>query len=64
MVSSIVAAVGAESILFQAPGKSQQAWFVRHFGANANVASMTPEDVLSLETLRLGLRSETLLHFR
>ena len=44
----------------QAPTKSSQAWFVKHFGPNVNLGNIPPEEVIPLETLRLGLRGDTL----
>jgi phosphosulfolactate synthase len=46
--------------MFDAPNKHQQVWFVRRFGADVNLGNIAAADVLSLETLRLGLRSDTL----
>jgi phosphosulfolactate synthase len=48
-------------MIFQAPRKQQQVFFLRRFGTNCNLGNIAPADVLSLETLRLGLRSDTLL---
>jgi phosphosulfolactate synthase len=59
LIDEIVHAVAPEQILFEAPQKDQQVWFVRRFGADVNIGNVTPEDVLSLETIRLGLRSDT-----
>jgi phosphosulfolactate synthase len=59
LIDEIVHAIEPEKILFEAPRKDQQVWFVRRFGANVNLGNIPPEDVLSLETIRLGLRSDT-----
>jgi phosphosulfolactate synthase len=59
LIDEIVHAVPAERILFEAPRKDQQVWFVRRFGPDVNLGNVTPEDVLSLETVRVGLRSDT-----
>ena len=48
-------------IIFEAPRKPQQVWFVKHFGPNVNLGNMPPEDVISVETIRQGLRADTLL---
>ena len=48
------------ALLFEAPQKSQQAWFIRHFGPEVNLGNIPPEEVIPLETLRLGLRSDTM----
>ena len=50
--------------MFDAPRKHQQVWFVRRFGPDVNLGNIAPDDVLPLETLRLGLRSDTLGHRR
>jgi phosphosulfolactate synthase len=59
LIDEIAHAVDPELLLFEAPRKEQQVWFVRRFGANVNLGNIPPEDVLSLETIRLGLRSDT-----
>ncbi len=60
LIDEIVHGVEQGRILFDAPRKEQQVWFVRRFGANVNLGNIAPSEVLSLETLRLGLRSDTL----
>ncbi|MHB8657513.1 MAG: phosphosulfolactate synthase [Solirubrobacteraceae bacterium] len=59
LIDEIAHAVDPEKLLFEAPRKDQQVWFVRRFGADVNLGNIAPEDVLSLETIRLGLRSDT-----
>ena len=46
--------------LFEAPQKSAQAWFVKQFGPEVNLGNIPPDEVIPLETLRLGLRGDTL----
>jgi phosphosulfolactate synthase len=53
----------ASQLLFEAPIKKQQAWFIKEFGANVNLGNIAPEEVISVETLRVGVRSDTLLQF-
>jgi phosphosulfolactate synthase len=60
LIAEIVRDVPPARILFDAPRKDQQVWFIRRFGANVNLGNIAPVDVLSLETLRLGLRADTL----
>jgi phosphosulfolactate synthase len=48
-----------ERVVFEAPKASQQAWFIRRFGPEVNLGNVALSDVLSVETLRLGLRSDT-----
>jgi phosphosulfolactate synthase len=59
LIDEIAHAVEVDQVLFEAPRKDQQVWFVRRFGADVNLGNIPPEDVLSLETIRLGLRSDT-----
>ena len=47
-------------MLFEAPQKEQQAWFIRHLGPEVNLGNIPPDEVIPLETLRLGLRSDTM----
>ena len=57
------AGIAPERLLFEAPTKDLQTWFVRRVGPNVNLGNIAPGDVVALETLRLGLRSDTLLFF-
>jgi phosphosulfolactate synthase len=59
LIDEIAHAVPPEQVLFEAPRKDQQVWFVRRFGPEVNLGNIPPEDVLSLETIRLGLRADT-----
>ena len=47
-------------LIFEAPTKASQAWFVKQFGPNVNLGNIPPDEVIPLETLRLGLRGDTL----
>src|SRR3954447_12495342 len=60
LLEEIAHEVGVESIVFEAPTKASQAWFVKSFGANVNLGNIPPDEVIPLETLRLGLRGDTL----
>ncbi|HZU40895.1 MAG TPA: phosphosulfolactate synthase [Solirubrobacteraceae bacterium] len=60
LIDEILHSVDSTRILFDAPRKEQQVWFVRRLGSDVNLGNIAPGDVLSLETLRLGLRSDTL----
>jgi phosphosulfolactate synthase len=60
LIGEIVHEIDPGRILFDAPNKHQQVWFVRRFGSEVNLSNVAPGDVLALETLRLGLRSDTL----
>jgi phosphosulfolactate synthase len=61
LIDEIVHAVPPGSLLFEAPRKDQQVWFIRRLGSDVNLGNIVPDDVLSLETMRLGLRSDTAL---
>jgi phosphosulfolactate synthase len=60
LIQEIVHEVEAARIMFDAPRKDQQVWFVRQFGPNVNLSNVPVDEVLALETLRLGLRSDTM----
>ena len=63
LINKIVAKVPQEKIIWETPTKSQQAYFIKLLGANVNLGNIAPSDVLPLETLRLGLRSDTFFSF-
>ena len=60
LIDEIVHGIDPGSILFDAPRKDQQVWFVRRFGPDVNLGNIPVGEVLALETLRLGLRSDTM----
>src|SRR2546423_15186612 len=60
LIQEIVHEIDSDAILFDAPRKAQQVWFVRRFGPNVNLGTVPVAEVLALETLRLGLRSDTM----
>ena len=47
-------------VVYEAPRRQQQAWLINHLGANVNLANIAPAEVLGVEALRRGLRSDTL----
>jgi phosphosulfolactate synthase len=61
LIDEIQMQVDPDRIIFEAPRKPQQVWFIKHFGPNVNMGNVPPEDVISLETIRQGLRADTLL---
>lgn len=60
LIDEIVHAVDPGRLLFEAPQKAQQVWFIQKFGPNVNLGNIPPDEIIPLETLRLGLRSDTL----
>jgi phosphosulfolactate synthase len=63
LIDEIAHAVDPDRMIFEAPRRDQQAWLLKFFGPNTSLGNIAPDEVLSLETLRLGLRSETVGHF-
>lgn len=63
LINKILAKIPGDSILWEAPLKPQQVWFIKHFGANVNLGNIAPADLIPLETLRLGLRGDTFFSF-
>ncbi|MEY2793380.1 MAG: Phosphosulfolactate synthase [Bacteroidota bacterium] len=63
LVEEILTEIPEENIIWEAPQKAQQVWFVKLVGANVNVGNIAPNEVISLETIRLGLRGDTFDHF-
>jgi phosphosulfolactate synthase len=63
LIDEIAHAVDTDRLIFDAPQQRQQVWLLKRFGTECNLGNIAPGDVLSLETLRLGLRSDTLERF-
>lgn len=63
LVNRILAKVPGKDILWEAPQKSQQTWFIKQLGPNVNLGNIAPEEVIPLETLRLGLRGDTFFQY-
>lgn len=63
LVNKILAKVNSEDILWEAPQKAQQVWFIKLIGHNVNLGNIAPNDVIPLETLRIGLRGDTFFEF-
>jgi len=63
IISAISEQVKLENVIWEAPLKSQQAWFIKHFGANVNLGNIAPNEIIPLESLRLGLRGDTFFQF-
>jgi phosphosulfolactate synthase len=60
LIEQIADVVGPANIVFEAPTKAAQAWFIKTFGPSVNLGNIPPEEVIPLETLRLGLRADTI----
>jgi phosphosulfolactate synthase len=60
LIVEIAEAVDPANVIFEAPTKAAQAWFVKTLGSDVNLGNIPPDEVIPLETLRLGLRGDTL----
>jgi phosphosulfolactate synthase len=63
IICGIAEHVKLENVIWEAPLKSQQAWFIKNFGANVNLGNIAPNEIIPLESLRLGLRGDTFFQF-
>jgi phosphosulfolactate synthase len=63
LVEEILTQIPSEKIIWEAPQKSQQVWFIKLRGANVNLGNIAPNEVIPLETIRLGLRGDTFSDF-
>ncbi|MCU0340781.1 MAG: phosphosulfolactate synthase [Spirosomaceae bacterium] len=63
LVEEILTQVPFKDIIWEAPQKAQQVWFVKLLGANVNLGNIAPHEIIPLETIRLGLRGDTFGHF-
>ena len=60
LVEEIAGAVPLDDVVFEAPTKSAQVWFIKQYGPSVNLGNIPPDEVIPLETLRRGLRADTL----
>ena len=63
LINKIIAKIKPEQILWEAPVKTQQVWFINLFGENVNLGNIAPHEVIPLECLRLGLRGDTFFNY-
>lgn len=63
IICGIAEHVRLENVIWEAPLKSQQTWFIKNFGANVNLGNIAPHEIIPLESLRLGLRGDTFFQF-
>ena len=60
LLAEIADTLPLEDVIFEAPTKAAQVWFIKQFGSGVNLGNIAPDEVIPLETLRLGLRGDTL----
>ncbi|MBE7176884.1 MAG: phosphosulfolactate synthase [Mucilaginibacter polytrichastri] len=63
LVDEILTQIPEEKIIWEAPQKAQQVYFIKLIGANVNLGNIAPAEIIPLETIRLGLRGDTFDHF-
>lgn len=63
LVEEILTKIPEDKIIWEAPQKAQQVWFIKLIGSNVNLGNIAPNEVIPLETIRLGLRGDTFSHF-
>lgn len=63
LVQEILTKIPSEKVIWEAPQKEQQVWFIKLLGANVNLGNIAPNEVIPLETIRIGLRGDTFNHF-
>jgi phosphosulfolactate synthase len=63
LINRIIKNVSPDDIIWEAPQKNQQVWFIKLFGANVNLGNIAPNEVIPLECLRLGLRGDTFFQY-
>jgi phosphosulfolactate synthase len=63
LIDDIVGHINPDDVLWEAPNKNQQVWFIKLLGANVNLGNIATQEVFALETLRLGLRGDTFFDF-
>lgn len=63
LIEEILTKIPKEKILWEAPKKSQQVWFIKLMGSNVNLGNIAPNEIIPLECLRLGLRGDTFFDF-
>ena len=60
LIGEIAMQVGPANVVFEAPSKAAQTWFIKEFGPSVNLGNIAPDEVIPVATLRLGLRGDTL----
>ena len=63
LINKILSRVKAENIIWETPNKSGQVYFIKLIGADVNLGNIAPTEVIALESLRIGLRSDTFFQF-
>ncbi len=59
LVQEILTQIPGEKIIWEAPQKAQQLYFLELLGCNANLGNIAPSEIIPLEAMRIGLRGDT-----
>jgi phosphosulfolactate synthase len=62
LVAEIIRKIPQADVIWEAPKKEQQVWFIQLYGSNVNLGNIAPNEIIPLETLRMGLRGDS-FHF-
>ena len=63
LIDEIIKSIPVSDIIWETPNKIQQVWFINKFGQDVNLGNISYDDIIPLECLRLGLRSDTFFNF-
>ncbi len=63
LVNKILNKVPKDKILWETPLKSQQVWFIKQLGHDVNLGNISPHELISVETIRVGLRGDTFFQY-
>ena len=63
LVAEIIRKIPLDKVIWEAPQKAQQVWFIQLYGTNVNLGNISPNELIPLETLRAGLRGDSFLFF-
>src|SRR3972149_11131941 len=63
LIDDIIHEIEPEKVLWEAPNKAQQVYFIKLLGHNVNLGNIATNEVFALEALRLGLRGDTFFDF-
>ena len=62
LVAEIIRKIPQANVIWEAPKKEQQVWFIQLYGSDVNLGNIAPNEIIPLETLRMGLRGDS-FHF-
>jgi phosphosulfolactate synthase len=63
LIAEIIRKIPLSDVIWEAPQKEQQVWFIKLYGSNVNLGNIAPNEIIPLETLRMGLRGDSFNFF-